>query len=196
VNRKSKHTSQRLALFQSGGTVLCSCLRANQLKMFRPQRNPRENGRVCARSRLHPFEMAGSARTRARSHRGSISPLRPNPSAGPPGDTDSDGLLFAGGRQRALDARSATSGTSAILRFSAPRELDSYQAQQWSIYVGNVVSRWRRVTSAQTVVFSRRIRVEGKDCWRPQSQSTIRVSGARGVRTSPMHCNDFLGNLI
>jgi len=34
VNRKSKDTFQRLPLFQSGATVLCSCLRADQLKMF------------------------------------------------------------------------------------------------------------------------------------------------------------------
>jgi hypothetical protein len=148
-------------------------------------------GQGFTRSRWRDRHARERVRTEDRSRR-FVPILQP----GPPGDTDSDGLLFAGGRQRALDARSATSGTSAILRFSAPRELDSYQAQQWSIYVGNVVSRWRRVTSAQTVVFSRRIRVEGKDCWRPQSQSTIRVSGARGVRTSPMHCNAFLGNLI
>jgi hypothetical protein len=65
VNRKSKDTFQRLPLFQSGATVLCSCLRADQLKMFWPQRNPGENGWVRARPRLRAFELARSTQSSA-----------------------------------------------------------------------------------------------------------------------------------
>jgi hypothetical protein len=165
VNRKSKDTSQRLSLFQSGATVLCSYLRADQVKIFRPQRFPGANGRVRARSRLRTFGKIGTVECFA---------LRIDLAAS--FQSFSDGPLFIVGSVPNFRGRGP------FCDFRHPVSLTQpHPAYPWSIFIGNALSRRGRVANVQTLVFSRHThagpqhrKVRERRRWQSEPQSTIR----------------------